>query len=58
MNCQFKKGDRVIGKRYEFANITGTVYMQYNDLVVLVYFDGFPMCVATTFNNLEHIQLN
>jgi hypothetical protein len=52
---KFKKGDRVKGKQFEFKDKEGTVFSQPNDAVVLVYFDNFPMCVATTVNNLEKI---
>lgn len=52
---KFKNGDRVIGRRFEFKNKEGTVRMQYNEVVVLVDFDGFPMCVATTVDNLDKI---
>ena len=55
---KFEIGDRVIGKQFEFKDKKGTVRMQYNETVVLVDFDNFPVCVATTSNNLEKLMCN
>ena len=55
INGEFQQGDRVIGQKYEFKDTKGTVVTQFNEVVVLVNFDNFPMVVATTFNNLKEI---
>lgn len=55
MKETFKHGDRVKGKYFEFKDKEGTVFSQPNEVVVLVYFDDFDMCVATIFDNLKKI---
>lgn len=55
MEETFETGDRVKGKYFEFKDKDGTVHSQFNEGVVLVNFDGFPMVVATMTYNLKKI---
>ena len=52
---KFKKGDRVKGLNFEFKDKEGTVYEQFNEVIVLVDFVNFFIRDAPTVDNLELI---
>lgn len=52
----FKKGEKVIGRAYEFENVKGEVIGMINNTLVIVNFESSEIPVITIVDNLKIIR--